>query len=78
MGQMWSWQRKADGIAMAVDVKVGVGRSSALLLIFEMLSITLICLFSIRLWPKSYFVSFCPVLALNLLSVPQWAGFLFL
>ena len=26
MGQMWSWQRKADGIAMAVDVKVGVGR----------------------------------------------------
>ncbi len=23
---MWSWQRKADGNAMAVDVKVGVGR----------------------------------------------------
>lgn len=26
MGQMWSWQRKADGIAMAVDVKVGLAR----------------------------------------------------
>lgn len=23
---MWSWQSKADGITMAVDVKVGVGR----------------------------------------------------
>lgn len=23
---MWSWQTKADGIAMALDVKVGVGR----------------------------------------------------
>lgn len=23
---MWSWQSEADGIAMAADVKVGVGR----------------------------------------------------